>query len=335
MKKKIILTIVFVLLSTSFYAQSSFIQRLSVYYDTNITNKDSLCSEIWRDTIIKNQGNYKEFIHFTDSYNTLYRDTLISINILYLLQGNNYQREIDLTNVDKIKILTYISDIILSDYNKSVKRNINDKDLTTYLICSNFWILDRLPNDSITHSSHLINNLHHIIKERSECLPFSTVRLFNLYGLNSLFSLIVEHAIKPNFKEGKSVTNNTTWGHIYFLTKYNNKEVLPYLYKALSESGCSIDYYMEKYTNTGELAFLAKDMNIRKNIYLNLLKDDCITELIVPTLYRYDTSEVSYFERIILERIKYQYDNFPIETVRKMNTKKQIEYVKKWIQKNM
>jgi hypothetical protein len=57
--------------------------------------------------------------------------------------------------------------------------------------------------------------------------------------------------------------------------------------------------------------------------------------LIAPTLYRDDTRERTYFEVIILEGLKMQYKNFPIDEIKKLSTKKQVEFVKNWINKNL
>jgi hypothetical protein len=326
--KNMVIASLLLIYSWDAQSQSSFGKRLPIYYNCETNNIDSLIYEIVNDTVIKKYGNYPELIDCLGSTNALYNDTLVSYIIIQHLI--TYRKVAKLTDSEKNEILTFLSDLVLAKIKNETEIN---KHCNAYYLFN--WELWQAIGNSIKYNRRLIENLKNIIEIKPDILESYSVGRFTNYGLNELYPYVINYAIKPYFE---NTTNATTgrkiWGHIYSLAKVNNQEVLPYLYKALSESGCDINYSMGKYTNAKELTYIIKDSNIKKNIYINLLKDDCITKLIIPTIDRDDTSNRTYFDAV-LDDLKMQYNNFPIEAVQKLSEKKQVEFVEKWIRKNM
>jgi hypothetical protein len=327
-KKNMVIASLLLIYSWDAQSQSSFCKRLPIYYNCETDNIDSLIYEIGNDTVIKKYGNYPELINYLGSTTALYNDTLVSYTIIQNLII--YRKVANLTDSEKNEILDFLSNLILSKIKNETK--INKYCNANYLFN---WELWQVISNSIKYNRRLIENLKNIIEIKPDILESYSVGRFTNYDLRELYPYVLNYAIKPYFE---NTTNATTsgkiWGHIYYLAKANNKEVLPYLYKVLSESGCSINYSMRKYTNAKELTYIINDNNVVKNIYLNLLNDNCITKLIIPTIDRDDNSERTYFDAI-LEDLKIQYNSFPIENIKRMSTKKQVEFVEKWIKKNM
>jgi hypothetical protein len=331
-KKKIIILLISAnFISLYCYSQNAFIEKLTKYYDVEVSKTDSLYNVILSDTLILSQGTYNSFMDFVVTKNLLYKDTIVSVCIITKMKGDSFRKSIGLSNEYKTKILTFISDVLLNEPMNSYFSILPD-----CLFDYNFWESGYNVNDNIQYNERLLNNLTQIIQTKSVYLRPNSIRLFKACYLEKMFPYVIDYVIKPYFEspEYKKITNYLIWSHLYQLAKVNNQEVLPYLYKALSESGCEVGYSMRKYTNAKELTYIIKDNNIKKNIYINLLKDDCITKLIIPTIDRDDTSRKTYFDAI-LDDLEIQYNDFPIEEIRKLNTKKQVEFVEKWIKKNI
>jgi hypothetical protein len=328
---KRILPILLLLISITCNAQDAFTERLKVYYDNNTPKNDSLYMVIMRDTIIDKYGNYVELMQFVGETDLLYHDTLTSVYLIYKMHEDSFRKSIGLSNKDKNKILIFLSTVLLNSPSKDYRYNNVSQNLFDY----NFWESFGQANDSILYNNDLINNLKQILKYKTDCLTSNTVRLLSICHLENLFAYVIKYAIKPYFESSTYThqTNRLVWSHIYFLVQANNKEVLPYLYKTLSESGCKNNYHFQKYRDISELIYTINDMQVKKNILLSMLKDDCLFKLYNPTILRHEKS-IPYFTFLILNFLM-QYNNFPIEEVQKLSEKKQVEFVEKWIRKNM
>jgi len=331
-KKLILLLVSINLIHTFCNSQNTFTERLTMYYDVNVPKTDSLYNVILSDTVISRQGTYKDFMDFIVPNNLLYKDTMVSVCIITKMRGDSFRNSIGLSNEYKTKILVFISDVLLY---KHINNYLNI--LPDCLFDYNFWEYGNDINDSIQYNATLKNNLKQIIQNKTNYLVPSAIRLFDECHLQELFPYVIKYAVKPYFEDTayKQRAIDSVWGYIYFLAKANDNDVLPYLYKAISKFECPDIYSMEKYGNASELAFITKDNHVKKNIYLNLLKNAyCMQKMVVPTILRNDPRK-TYFETIILDRLKIQYKNFPIEKVQRLSNKAQVEFVRNWIEKNM
>ena len=163
-------------------------------------------------------------------------------------------------------------------------------------------------------------------------MGFRAVGFFVQVGLKDLYPDIVNIMIKPYFDNPEyKNTSREVWYPIYYLTLGQNQEVLPYLYKSVAESGCESYRYFDKY---GRILTLLSKVNplIKKQILLQVLKDNCLTTLYTPTIG--SERSMSHFELIVLLSLK-KYPTFPIEEVKKLSVPKQVEFVRDWIEKNL